>query len=304
MWAVVVEAFSSPEFLTGLRWGGITATVALIVGIVWRRWRESPAPVAGLAAVTAAILAMPIVRAFNANLLVGLGLLIVAGAAFQWTRRVPFLTVLAAVPGAWLIGGSDLPRSGGVVSLVLLVIVFGGPVISWFDEDANGSPLPTLLFALAAAGVWVTVPDTEEALVLLGAMAAPSMLAWPLRTARLGAIGIHALVGVFLWVIVWGGRGRAGSIVGAAAALGMLIAAPLAAWLAKKTTVTTAGRAGLSLLVLHVLVVALVTRVAGLKTGASDAALIAAPVVVAATLLWLFIERRLSVATPNLIGSN
>lgn len=290
----VVEAVGSSEFLAGLRWGGITAAVALLVGIAWRRWREEPAPAAGLAAVVAGVIAMSNVRPPNANLLAGLGLLVLAGAIFPWTRRIPFLPVLIALPGAWLIGRSDLPEATGVVPLVIGVIALGGPVVAWFEENANGSPLPTLLFALAAAGVWVTVPDTEEALVLLGAMAAPTLLAWPLGLARLGAGGVHALVGIFMWVIAWGGRGRDGSIVGAVAALGMLVAAPVAAWIARKPRVTTAGWPAIWLLAIQILVVAVATRVAGLRANPIDAAMIAIPTLIAALLLWVVMERSTS----------
>ena len=74
----------------------------------------------------------------------------------------------------------------------------------------------------------------EEALVLLGAMLAPTLLVWPLRIARLGPVGAHPLVAWLLWVIAWGGRGRAGSVIGAAAGIGLLVVAPLASWLAHR----------------------------------------------------------------------
>lgn len=290
----IVESVGSPEFLVGLRWGGIAAGVALLIGLAWRRWRQEPAPLAGLAAVVAAGLAMSIARPLPSSVWAGLGLLALAGAIFPWTRRVPIVPVLTALPGAWLIGRSSLPESGWVAPLVIVVIALGGPVISWFDENAHGSALPTLLFAVSAAGVFVTVPDTEEALVLLGAIAAPTLLAWPLRVARLGAVGAHALVGIFLWVIAWGGRGREGSIVGAVAALGMLVAASIAAWIARKQNVTTAGWPGIWLVLLQILVVALTTRVAGLRTDPIEAVTIAVPTLVAALLLWVVVERSIS----------
>ena len=287
----IVEAVGSPEFLAGLRWGGITAAAALLIGIAWHRWREEPAPVAGLAVVVATGLGMQLVRPLHQNLLIGLALLAVAGAIFPWTRRVPFLPGLVALPGAWLIGRSDLPGPGWVVPLVIVVIALGGAAISWFDENGGGSPLPMLLFAIAAAGVWVTVPDTEEALLLLGAMAAPTLVAWPLRLARLGPIGAHTLIGLYMWVVAWGGRGREGSVVGATAALGMLVAAPIGSWIARKQQVTTRVRPGLLLVVLQFLVVAVTARVAGLRAEASDAAIIAVPTLAAALLLWVVVER-------------
>ncbi|HKY47644.1 MAG TPA: hypothetical protein VJQ79_06640, partial [Acidimicrobiia bacterium] len=142
--SALVQAFESGEFLAGLRWGGLVAPAALVIGIVWRRWRSEPAPVVGLAAVAAAIPALSIVRPVNSALLVGLGLLVVAGATFNLTRRVPFLPLLVAAPGGWLIARSDLPGPGWVVPLILTVAAVGGPLIAWFEENSSPSPVPTV----------------------------------------------------------------------------------------------------------------------------------------------------------------
>jgi hypothetical protein len=290
----IVESIGSPEFLAGLRFGGITTGVALLGALIWRRSRKEPAPFGGLAAAGAILLAMPVARPINWTLLGGLGLLALAGLIFPWTRRNPFLPVMAALPGAWLVATSGLPGPDWVLVTVFGVAALGGPVIAWFDEAARDSPLPALLFAISAAGVYVTVPDTEEALVLLGALAAPTLLAWPLWVARLGAVGAHVLVGTYLWVAAWGGRGREGSVVGAVAALGMVLAAPIGAWMARKEKVTTAGWLGIWLVVLQVLVVAVTTRVGGLQTDPIEAAIIAVPTLAAALLLRVVVERSTS----------
>jgi hypothetical protein len=289
----IIEGIGSSEFLAGLRWGGIAAGMALLGALIWRRFRKERAPFVGLAGAGAILLAMPTVRPLNGTFLGGLGLLAMAGVIFPWTRRYPFLPVVAALPGAWLVATSGLPGPGWVPVMVFGVATICGPVISWFDEAAQVSQLPVLLFAISVAGVYVTVPDTEEALVMLGALAAPTLLAWPLRTARLGAVGGHVLVGVFLWVVAWGGRGREGSMVGAVAALGMLFAAPIGAWMARKQSVTTAGWPGFWLVALQVVVVAVTTRVAGLQTDPIDAASIAMPALAVALLLWVVTERSL-----------
>lgn len=231
------------------------------------------------------------VRPLPQDLLVGVGLLAVAGAVFPWARRIPLVPVLVALPGAWLIGHSDLPGPGWVVPLVTLVIAVGGPVISWFDEKRDGSPVPMILFVIAVGGVWATVPDTEEALLLLGAMAAPTLLAWPLKVARLGPVGAHTLIGLYMWVVAWGGRGRAGSVIGAAAALGLLILAPLASWFAHRQRVSTSGWAGFLLIVSHVALVGFVTRVAGFEPEPRPALVLALPAIGGALLLWWVVER-------------
>jgi hypothetical protein len=290
----IIEGIGSSEFLAGLRWGGIAVGMALLGALVWRRFRKERAPFVGLAGGGAILLAMPVVRPVNGTLLGGLGLLALAGVIFPWTRRNPFLPVMAALPGAWLVATSGLPGPGWVPVMVFGVAAICGPVISWFDDAAEVSPLPVLLFAISAAGVYVTVPDTEEALVMLGALAAPTLLAWPLRMARLGAVGGHVIVGIYVWVVAWGGRGREGSVVGAVAALGMVLAAPIGAWIARKDNVTTAAWPGIWLVVLQVLVVAVTTRVGGLQTDPIAAAIIAVPTLIAALLLWVVVERSIS----------
>jgi hypothetical protein len=73
----------SPEFLEGLRWGGITGGgVGLLVGLAWRRWRRKPAPLTGLAATLAAPLAMAVTRPIQSTVWAGLGLLVLSGVAF------------------------------------------------------------------------------------------------------------------------------------------------------------------------------------------------------------------------------
>ena len=287
----IVEAAVSAEFLAGLLWGGVAAAIALAVGVAWLRWRREPPPVAGLAALVAAAAVMPIVRRLPGLVVAGLVMLALAGAVFPRTRRISMIPVLLALPGAWMIGASGIPGPGWAAPLVVVATAVGGPLVSWFDEEIHGPPIVALLFALATAGVWATVPDTEEALVLLGAVIAPTLLAWPLRVARLGPIGGHALVGLYLWVVVWGGRGREGSIVGAMAALGMLMVAPTGAWIARQSRVRATGWYGIGLISLQLVVVVATTRIAGLREQAADAAWIAIPTLLVALMIWVFVQR-------------
>ena len=241
---------------------------------------------------------MPIARPLSSNLLTGLGLLAMAGATFPLTRRIPLMPVVAALPGAWFIGRAGPAELGWVFPLAVVVTVLSGPVVAAFDENAKQSPVPTLLFALTAAGVWATVPDTEEALVILGVLTATTLLAWPMGLARLGMVW-HLSVGrpSFLGDRL-GWQRTAGIDRRCSCRARMLVTAPVAAWMAGRSKVTTAGWLGPSLIVLHALLVAMVTRIAGLKTGGIDAAVIAIPSVTAAMLLWLVVEQRSDGASP------
>lgn len=237
---------------------------------------------------------MSVTRPLTSEAWIGLGLLGVAGLVLPWTRRIPILPALLAVPGALLIVRSGSPGPPWRDALVVGGVSLAAPLLAWLDQNAIGSPVPTLLIALTAVGVWATVPDTEEVLVLLGAMAIPTLLAWPAGLTRLGSNGAYALVGLLLWVISWGGRAREGAIIGAVAALGMILVAPPSARIARRLTTTVAGWAGIWLLGLHLLLVAITSRVAGLQGDPVRAAAIAAATLGGALFLWVAIERLLT----------
>lgn len=285
----IIESVRSPEFLAALRWGGVVGLVGLLAGLAWRRLHKKPAPIAGLATTLAAVLAMPIARPLPTELFAGLVLLLLAGIAFPWTRRGPLLPELSALPGAWLIGRSGLPGRGWVLVLAVVLVALGGPIISRFDEPAEGYPVPTWMFAISAAGAWATVPDTEEILVLLGGLALPTLLAWPLKVARLGSSGAYALVGLYMWVVAWGGRGREGSIVGAVACLGGFVLSPLMTSLKRPPVRLPA----LAVIALHLILVIVGARIAGLRENPLAAASIAAlALAITGTGCWIWLRRR------------
>src|SRR5690606_32918712 len=79
-----------------------------------------------------------------------------------------------------------------------------------------------VLVAVTVAGVYLTVPDTEMATVLLGAALPAAALGWPFAWGRLGGGGALATVAVVAWTVALDGRGRLGSVVGGVACLGLL----------------------------------------------------------------------------------
>jgi hypothetical protein len=84
------------------------------------------------------------------------------------------------------------------------------------------------LLCVSAVAVYFTVPDTELPLVMVGCAVPLALLSFPQPLRRLGPSGAAAAMGVYAWVAVIGGRGRPGSAVAAIAALGLLIAEPVA----------------------------------------------------------------------------
>jgi hypothetical protein len=60
-----------------------------------------------------------------------------------------------------------------------------------------------VLLAITLVGLFYTVPDTGDAVVLLGVALPVAALGWPWVVARLGAGGSFAIAGLLAWVAAW-----------------------------------------------------------------------------------------------------
>jgi hypothetical protein len=223
-------------FALGLAFGGIAFLLLSLIGVV-RRGRVPDA--AGLAFAAAAWLGVR--GAWGPELASGsvaLALLVISigGACVVIVnRRTTFgskfpaaVTAVAIAPGAIYLA-KVTPLAGGSTARTVLavsVIVIG---VAMRDFDAMHGPkgAPWLLFLISALGVYLAVPDTELARVMLGVALPFVLLSIPKPIFALGPAGSPALAGVFVWVVVVGGRGRPGSVVGGLATIGVLVAEPL-----------------------------------------------------------------------------
>jgi hypothetical protein len=226
---------------------------------------------------------------------------------FDQVWPVPTRVVLA-LAGLWLageIGARTTPPIGVVLALaagialvdpaahfpvwVALILALGpaiaGTAVADFDRRAARRGLGPLLLLVSIGGLYTTVPDTELALVLLGAAIPITLLAWPWVCARLGSGGSYAAIGLFLWVATLEGSGRVGSIVGAVATLALLVLEPLGRLLAPRLAVErlpqflTAERVKPGVLIVgQLLLVAWAARVAGLVVDPIAALVLALPV--------------------------
>lgn len=186
-------AAGSDEFLAGLLMG----VVALVAGLLLARAaRRRPAPAPGPVPVH--------------------GLLFAAA----------FVAGLALAPGPAVPGWP--PPSGWVVPAAAAVALAAGPLLAGFDARWPSRGLGPVLLAIALAGIWSTVPDTEAALVALGAALPLALVGWPRPLVSLGRAGSWAAAGVLGWVVATGGAGRPSAVVGGAACLGLLAVEPLA----------------------------------------------------------------------------
>jgi hypothetical protein len=207
-----------------------------------------------------------------------------------------FLAALAALGALPMPLAPDL-LGAGLRLLVALVMVVGGWLLADFDRRWRGDGLGPVLVAVSAAGIYATVPDTEQALVALGVAVPLAALGWPLPLAALGRAGAFAATGVLLWVTATGGAGRASSVVGGVACLGLLAVEPLARRLQPgHRSVLEALPGGRwrvpAATAVHLGLVYLASRVAGLRPTVTQAALLAAAVLIGATLLALLAATR------------
>lgn len=204
----------------------------------------------------------------------------------------------------------EIPRPAGVAVLLagagLLAFALRGVGPSWvapaalvvalaaavalpdFDRRRRDPALGPLLYAVSALGVYFTVPDTEEAVVLAAVAVPVGVLALPFGV-RLGPRGAAAAGGLLVWVVGVGGRGREGSVVGGLCCLGLLAVEPATAWLRRSLGQRAGLRAWFAVLVyasiVHAAAVLVASRWAGLHRGPYDALAIAAPTLLAAAAL-------------------
>lgn len=269
-------------------WCGLVATVvALLVATACRRWHPATraVPVAALAAVAATLVALdrtgPSVLSTAALVrgMVVVTLLPATGATITgllgYERWTPAVALAAAVPGAVILGGAAGPNDTlwWIPAFLVGTTLIGGTLLVDYDTANTGSGLAPILLAMTALGAWTTVPDTEQILVVAGVFLPIALLGLPITRITEGA-GAYGVVGLITWVATVGGRGRPGSVIGAVACLGILLAEPIArrVWRGRAVIPRHAATArGLGALVVHAVVVLLAARVAGFVRPADTA---------------------------------
>lgn len=291
-----LDAFTSKEFLAGFAFGLIALALGALVVYVWHQWRNTPAPIVGVLLTVTAIAALQTTRDLSSNLWVGIILLTLGGALYPWATRVPLLPVALAIPGAWWVTRIvELSGVAWVSWLLFAWIVVGAPLVTSFDRHFVDRGYGPILLVISIAGMFTTLPDTEEILVLFGVALPLALLAWPKVAGSLGAVGVYPAFGLLAWVITTGGRGRESAVVGATASLALLVLEPLIRWWRSRTFLDripnkwwwvpmTAG--------LQLVIVLLATRVAGLIDASQRAAITAGLVLFGATAVLAIVGHR------------
>ncbi|MEM9713236.1 MAG: hypothetical protein AAGA17_13550 [Actinomycetota bacterium] len=174
----------------------------------------------------------------------------------------------------------------GVETVAIPVLVAGAIVATAaIDElDAARPGLFPLLLVVSIAGIWATLPDTEEATAALGGAIVIALLSLRarLRADRLGTVVALAAIVI---VIGLGGAARDGAIVGSTIALASVAGAPAAArWTGRQPS-------GAAVVAVHLVVVAIATRVGGLRADALGATAIGGAALLAGVAALVFLTR-------------
>lgn len=264
----------------------VVALVALLIGGGPRR-----NPWAGLVFAGAAIAGLDQQSMLPDDLLTGLGVLAIGGLLGEILSRAAFshlwgliISAAAMLPGATLVANSaEIEDPGWVTPALLVVIVVGAALAADFDrttEVGQGwlSGLPPVMLAATVGGVWATVPETQHAVVLVGAALPVALLGWPRPLASLGGTGAALAVGTIAWVTAVDGVARPGAVVGGFACLGLFVLEPFLRRIRVADVVVPDGgvRQFVVLLGAHLALVGLSSRVAGLSTSAVEALAFAA----------------------------
>ncbi len=305
----VLRPFAGVEFAVGLGIGLVALTAGALACVLWKERFGTTAPLGGLLLAAAGLLALAVLARLDGRLPIGLLLLAAAGLLAGLPGAGPWAAVASALPGSWLVtqAAFAVPRverfnldgtlAWAAPALVLTSLV-GGFLVAHFDRRWRETGAGPVLVAISVAGVYATVPDTEEALTALGVALPVALLGWPWPVASLGG-GAFAVTGLVGWTVVVGGAGRPSSIVGGLACLGLLCLEPLARAVARPGSWLRTAGARRSWLVplaaIHFVLVAVASRVAGLRPTLGQAVL-----VVAAELVMLMpvLGLLLAVTTP------
>jgi len=274
----LLTILASAEFAAGLRYGLIASGISLTVGLAGRAGRVPAAVTATAGLLFAAAVALGLRQALGLPTGLALGLVALAGGggAGALSAGGPLAPMLA-VPGAWLV----VSRSGLVLDrwaevLVGAAIVLGGWLVAAVDARWRRHGLGPVLLAISVAGIYTCVPDTEQALVALGAALPLALLGWPWPLAALGRAGGYAATGAMLWVVAAGGASRGSAVVGGVACLGLFAVEPAARLLqlgrtGARENLLRGRRAAAALTAGHLGVVCVAARVAGLRPSVAQA---------------------------------
>jgi hypothetical protein len=183
----------------------------------------------------------------------------------QWQKLGAWLVIIAGA-GAISLLANDFANPRFVPATILAATATGWSFSRWADGSDRIALGP--LFAITAFGIWATIPETDVARLLLGLAVPMAFTTIPPLATQITSAGGFALGGSVVWVALWGGETRSGSVVGAWACIGMIALLPLASRLWGARGIPIWQLAGL-----HIVAVIVAARVIGLWNRALFAAI-------------------------------
>ncbi len=290
----VLAPFTEASFRSGLVIGGIMLLVGVGGALAWRSRKEDPLPAAGLLIAAAGVAVLQQLGQPAPGLASGILALGLAGLVADLAPRARLALPLLAVPGALILATGVEVDQVWAPWAIAATVVLGGSLVAAFDHRRGSRRLGPGLMAVSLVGVFITVPETREALPVLGAALPLALLGWPTRLATLGAGGALAATGLLVWTVGQGGTFRDTAIVGGLACLGVLVAEPVGRAFLRRRPLAQGPFpvwALLAILATHVAIVLVAARVAGLRDMQPAVALaaLALALAVGATVAIIFI---------------
>jgi hypothetical protein len=200
--------------------------------------------------------------------LIGFAAGLIAGlmAQFIRIRGVWALATAIAIAAALMLQGSvsGAPQLNVELGVTAVAVVAIGAVgMSQVIED-HGWQVALTCLALTSLGVWGTVPDTENAVVLLGSVVGAVVGGWRLTVGRVHSVTLIPLFAVTALVAITDGTGRPSAPYGALAACGVFLLAPFVRFPTRRWWV----------LGTHAVLVVFGGRIAGTRPSAGAAAIV------------------------------
>lgn len=166
--------------------------------------------------------------------------LIASGVAFAFRRRRvdwALLWTVGALAVMWSLRllrgvGGGAPRGAGTSAVVILAGLVVAALAAYGIWRLSEFETGAIAVAISLAGIWVTVPDTERAAVLIGVTAILVLAWWPLGWSVPRGFGAIAMAAVAVWVVITDGAARDTGLIGGMGSLASL------AWSALATPAT------------------------------------------------------------------
>jgi hypothetical protein len=283
------------ELRAGLATGVVGAVVAgalvLFAHPASSRHRQ-PVPIAGTVAIAATLVALASRRP------VPLGLVIaVVGVAIVCSippSRLPASTATAlCAPLGWVMA-MDLAGPRWLRVLVAVVASAGAVAAARTEAGWHDLAVTPGMLAITAMAIFLAVPDTEEAAVFLGAVLPVAVLGWPLRLVSLGRAGAGGAVVLGAWVVATGGRSSPAAVVGALACFALLIGLAAGRRLAPESSRLELSiepdMLAIAVLLVHGSLALFASRAGAVRTGLTQAIIVAAVVLVCSLLAGAALE--------------